>query len=175
MVTRALFSGRRIFLFLLVGLVLASPARGQTPPPDADLDGVADAVDECDDTPSGDLIDAAGCSLCPCEETPDGDTWASHEAYVRCVRIEAKRMRAAKRLTRKGKRAAVKRARRATCGNEEMTRCCVYPDDYDADAESVTGECRIMSVDACFDLGDRADAEDTGPGSCNPNPCVYVF
>jgi hypothetical protein len=32
-----------------------------------------------------------------------------------------------------------------------------------------------MTVDECFDLGDRLDAEDTGAGSCNPNPCVYVF
>ena len=175
MVSRALLSGRVLVVVLLLGLLVVAPARGQTPPLDEDLDGVADDVDECEETPPGDLIDATGCSLCPCEESVDEEPWASHDAYVRCVKVEAKRMRAARLLTRKAKRAAMKRARRSTCGNEVLTRCCVYPEDYDVDAESVTGECRVMSVDACFDLGDRADAEDTGPGSCNPNPCVYVF
>jgi hypothetical protein len=175
MISRARFSGRRLVLSLLVGLLLAAAARGQTPPPfDFDLDGVADDVDECEETPPGDLIDATGCSLCPCEETFDEEPWESHDAYVQCVMGEAKRMRKARLLTRKAKRAAVKRARRSTCGNEVMTRCCVYP-DYAPDAESVTGSCRIMTVDECFDLGDRLDAEDTGAGSCNPNPCVYVF
>jgi len=32
------------------------------PPPDADRDGVADAADQCPDTPSGDQVDSRGCS-----------------------------------------------------------------------------------------------------------------
>lgn len=163
-------------LSFFVGLALVAPVRAQSEPADdLDQDGVMDDVDECEDTPLGDLIDAVGCSRCPCDESLDEEPWASHESYVACVVTEAKHMRRAHELTRKQKRQAVKRAKRSTCGTEELTRCCVYPDDYDPDAESITGDCRIMTADECFALGDRADAEDEGSGSCNPNPCVYVF
>ena len=173
--SRGLRSGRLFALSFVVGLVLVAPVWAQSEPaPDSDMDGVMDDLDQCDDTPLGDLVDAAGCSLCPCDESVDAEPWPSHKRYVACVVGVAKHMRAAHQLTRKQKRAAVKRARRSTCGTEQLTRCCVYP-DYDPDAESVVGDCRIMTADACFDLGDRVDAEDEGSGSCTPNPCVYVF
>jgi len=166
-------SGRLLALFFIAGLVLVAPARGQSEPTDdLDQDGVTDEVDDCDDTPLGDLVDAAGCSLCPCDESVDAEPWTSHQSYVACVITEAKRMRAARQLTRKQKRAAVKRAKHSTCGIEQLTRCCVYP-DYADDADTVVGDCRIMTADECFDLGDRVDAEDEGSGSCNPNPCVF--
>jgi hypothetical protein len=171
--SRGLRSGRLLALSFLVGLVLVAPVRAQSEPPDDfDQDGVTDDLDDCDETPLGDLVDAAGCSLCPCDETLDAEPWPSHQSYVECVIAEAKRMRAARQLTRKQKKAAVKRAKRSTCGTEELTRCCVYP-DYDVDADSVVGDCRIMTPDECFALGDRVDAEDEGSGSCNPNPCVF--
>jgi hypothetical protein len=34
---------------------------------DADGDGVADASDQCADTPAGDLVGDTGCSVCPCD------------------------------------------------------------------------------------------------------------
>ncbi len=172
--TRAFRSSCLLALSFVLGLVLVGPAGAQTTADDFDLDGVADDLDECEETPLGDLIDPAGCSLCPCDESIDEEPWESHQSYVQCVITEAKRMRAARLLTRKVKKAAVRRARRSTCGTEQLTRCCVYPDD-DVDAESVVGDCRIMTADECFALGDRADAEDEGSGSCNPNPCVVVF
>jgi hypothetical protein len=56
---------------------------GQVDEGDADQDGVDDCIDECDNTPAGDIINAQGCSvadLCPCE-----NAWKNHGAYVNCV------------------------------------------------------------------------------------------
>ena len=133
---------------------------------DTDGDGVVDSLDQCDDTPPGDIVDADGCSVCPCDETADGDSWTSHRDYVQCVAAEARtRVQSGAAHTR-DMRAAVKRARRSTCGNPALTRCCVYTDD-NADL----GSCRMMRPDACDALSDRVDAEDEGSGSCVPNPC----
>ncbi|HJQ84745.1 MAG TPA: hypothetical protein VKA21_11745 [Candidatus Binatia bacterium] len=131
---------------------------------DADEDTVADELDVCDETPTGDLVDADGCSVCPCD---DGG-WTSHRSYVRCVAGEARRRVLAGRAERRPMHAAVRIARRSTCGRAEMTRCCVYASE-DADV----GVCRIMRVADCDALGDRAEADDEGTGSCVPNPCVY--
>src|SRR5205814_8843506 len=122
----------------------------------------------CDDTPPGDLVDADGCSICPCETTADGDDWGSHRDYVRCV-VDATRSRVQiGALRAREMRATVKRARRSTCGNAELTRCCVYTDE-DADV----GSCRMMRPDACDAFSDRMDAEVEGSGSCVLNPCEF--
>jgi hypothetical protein len=154
-------------------LLLAGSARAQAVGGDADGDGVADAIDQCPDTPAGDLVDATGCSVCPCDGPTDGATWTSHQDYVVCVVTAAKARRASGQLTRAKARAAMRQAKRATCGAADLTRCCVFPPDSDADV--VVGSCKVMSVDKCSQLeGDPdLDDEDYGPGSCQPNPCSY--
>jgi hypothetical protein len=160
------------FAVLLV-LALAPPAAGQAEPADEDQDGVADAVDQCAETPPGDLVDPLGCSICPCDETAAGDAWASHRAYVDCVVAAARAQQAAGTLRRKQVRAAIRRAKKATCGNEELTRCCVYALDGDFD-DAVRGRCRFLRPDDCDALDEQVDwAEDIGGGSCTPNPCVF--
>ena len=55
-----------------------------TPGPDADGDGIADVVDQCPDSPAGELVQWNGCTVaqsCPCE-----GTWANNGAYNACVR-----------------------------------------------------------------------------------------
>jgi hypothetical protein len=62
---------------------LISGTRSNTPPRDADHDGVPDETDRCPNTPTGTVVNAQGCSiaqLCPC----DGP-WQNHAEYVRCV------------------------------------------------------------------------------------------
>lgn len=57
---------------LRVGLVMALGDKASPPPPpDADGDGVADASDECPDTPAGAKVDTKGCPL-PLDSDGDG-------------------------------------------------------------------------------------------------------
>ncbi len=158
-------------LWVLAG---ATPVAGQTAA-DADGDGVADAADQCTDTPAGDLVDDAGCSVCPCDAPVDGDAWTSHDAYVACVTTAVKARRAAHTMSRKEMRSEIRRARKATCGNEALTRCCIYA-HLDENAEVNVGQCRIMTPDACDGLTNRSDldwVEDVDVGSCTPNPCLF--
>ncbi|MFN8544350.1 MAG: hypothetical protein U0807_09085 [Candidatus Binatia bacterium] len=119
------------------------------------------------------MVDDDGCGVgdtCPCDGTIDGDAWGTHGAYVQCVRGVAKAMRSRGVHSKRTLRVVVKRARRSTCGNDALTRCCVWA-NLDADAPGV---CRTMRADACAAFADRADiddAEDIGAGSCDPNPC----
>lgn len=140
---------------------------------DSDADGVVDSADECPDTPAGTLIDERGCSVCPCETTAAGAAWASRREYIACVKAEAKRQRAAGLLRKKEMRAAIRAARRSTCADQQLTRCCVY-----ADIDTDVGQCRLMTAEACDALDDRlfesdGAADDEGGGSCLPNPCVF--
>ena len=166
----------RLLLFPLafaMTLALAPAQSAHTQALDGDLDGVDDTVDQCLDTPAADLVDDSGCSVCPCEASLDATPWPSHKAYVNCVVGAAHRMRSTRELTRKEMKSAVRRARRSTCGDGEMTRCCVYP-SLDSDADVIVGRCRLTTVDACDQLTiDLDNAEDAGPGSCMPNPCVF--
>jgi hypothetical protein len=160
-------------LAMLFSLVFAWAAAGQTPDVDDDLDGVMDSADLCLDTPPGDLVGADGCSLCPCEGSADGNAWTSHRDYVACVGTTAKQMKLAHLITRKEMKAAVKAAKRSSCGSATVTRCCVYTDLF-GDAEVVEGRCRLISEDACLELDAQVDlAEDIGAGSCLPNPCLF--
>src|SRR6059036_2135454 len=68
---------------------------------DFDEDGVLDQLDQCPDTPAGDLVDSEGCSYCPCEGAYDGSAWPSHQEYVDCTTKAAHRMRTDHQLTRK--------------------------------------------------------------------------
>ena len=159
----------RLALLLALLLAAAAPCAAVEPSADdADGDGVADAADACPDTPAGDLVDQGGCSVCPCDSAVDGTAWDSHGAYFRCVVQEARQRLQDHAATKRAMRAAVRAARRSTCGSSTLTRCCVYADDA-ADV----GACKMMSPDACDRLSDQVDAEDEGSGSCLPNPCVF--
>ena len=158
---------------VLCALAAAAPAAAQVA--DEDGDGVADEVDQCTETPAGDFVDPTGCSVCPCDETAAGDPWASHDDYVACVAAEAKSRRADHILKKHAMKLAIQRARKATCGNEALTRCCIYA-HLDDDAEVTVGQCKVMTPDACDALSDRDDldyVEDADAGSCTPNPCLF--
>ncbi len=140
---------------------------------DDDQDGVADDVDACLDTPHADLVDATGCSVCPCDAQADDSEWSSHEQYLACVASEAKQLRRDKQINRKRARAAIKASRKSSCGNAELTRCCIYPDNAD-ELDTVVGQCRLMTPDDCDALSETHDfVEDADTGSCLPNPCTF--
>jgi hypothetical protein len=154
----------RWLLAAALALVLVPGVRAQMA--DDDGDGVDDAVDECIDTPPGDMVDAAGCSVCDCDGTAAGAAWASHAAYLRCVVHEAKARHAAGRLARRAYRAQLRHARASTCGNDALTRCCVHRTD------GAAGHCRIVGWAACdADTLHVFDASDEDSGSCLPSPC----
>jgi len=55
---------------------------------DADGDGVADSLDQCPGTPTGEIVDAEGCSidqLAPCSGPASGGRWKNHGQYVSTV------------------------------------------------------------------------------------------
>jgi len=164
-VTRLLRIGTVAFVLLVAGA--RAGAVVHTGGPDADGDGVLDAVDACPDTPAGDLVDAQGCSVCPCDATAGGAAWTSHRAYLACVTVAARSRLHAHRMRLRDMRRAILQARVSTCGTVTLTRCCVY-----RDPDSDTGSCRMMTPDACDALDDQVDTDDLGPGSCMPNPCV---
>ncbi len=131
-----------------------------TLPADGDGDGVPDGADACGDTPSGELIGADGCSLCPCAGL-DGMPWPTRRAYLDCVRRAVKQRVRAGLLGPSGARAATKRARLATCGRP-LTRCCVTPRGRGG------VRCRLVAPARCLAPGGR----DVGAGSCVPVPCA---
>lgn len=157
----------------LSAVMLARPVLAGTIE-DLDEDGIADDLDTCLDTPPADLVDADGCSVCPCEGPSDGqESWSTRQEYQRCVAEEVRARKRAGLLTRKEARAAIKNARKASCGDVALTRCCIYPSDQD-DAETIVGQCKVTTVDHCDQLSDQLDwAEDADPGSCLPNPCIF--
>jgi len=166
-----------ITFVLLIGTIVAStgarPVAAQDAADDGDADGIVDIADECLDTPAAALIDDRGCSVCPCDATAAGAVWSSRQEYIACVKAEAKRRRAAGLMRAKQMRTAIRAARRSTCADQQLTRCCVYA-DFDTDV----GQCRLMTADACDALDERlfeidGAAEDEGGGSCLPNPCVF--
>jgi hypothetical protein len=161
-------SGMHLRLVMLgfAALLACAPCARAQDLTDEDLDGVPDEVDECLDTPVGDFIDALGCSVCDCEATAAGDSWASRQAYFRCVLAEGKARKEAGRLTSKELRAVLKRARASSCGDEDLTRCCVWK------AENGEGRCRVMAWDKCdYEILHAYDAVDWDVGSCLPDPC----
>jgi len=155
----------RWLLALLLALALVPGARAAAV--DDDVDGVDDTIDECIDTPPGDFVDAVGCSVCDCDFDANGDDWASRGAYQRCVIKEAKARKADGRITKRAFREAIKRARNASCGNPDLTRCCVWTTEETAEAR-----CKVVDWERCDpDSLGVFDAEDVDVGSCLPNPC----
>jgi hypothetical protein len=86
---------------------------------DVDGDGVLEAADACADTPSGEVVNADGCSvsqLCPCEHPAGGGTWKNHGAYVACVSHAGSDFVEAGLLTEEEKDALVSAAGQSSCG-----------------------------------------------------------
>jgi len=141
---------------------------------DGDGDGVADSDDQCPETASGDLVDAQGCGLsdaCPCEGTVDLEPWGSHTTYVLCVKAAGKTMVRSRTHTRREVRRAVRLAKRSTCGNDNLTRCCVYTSN---DAGDSFTQCMQVTVDRCdaYAADPNVDlADDIGPGLCDATAC----
>ena len=148
----------------------SSTSSSSTAPPagDADGDGVLDAADACPATPIGDLVDAAGCSICPCDAMRDGTPWPSRFAYLRCVRGEHRKRVRAGLSTRAATRALTRQLRLSTCGSADLTRCCAY-----AKAGAVSGDCRVVRSARCAANLQRAlSVSDVGPGVCAADACA---
>jgi len=126
-----------------------------------DGDGIPGALDACPGTPPGELVAADGCSVCPCGGDPTLGVWPSRASYLRCVRAEVVRRRTAG-LDAAAGRAALRHARRSTCGRPLLTRCCI---------PAAGGRCRLVPASHCDWLARPGRAADAGPGSCVPDPC----
>jgi hypothetical protein len=139
---------------------------------DDDHDGVADEIDDCTDTPEAEIVGSDGCSVCACAGPDENSAWASRDAYLGCVLNAARERKRAHTMSRKAARAAVKAARKSSCGDQALTRCCIYPADSEEDV--VEGACRVVTVERCDEMSEQLEwAEDADPGSCLPNPCVF--
>ena len=140
---------------------------------DSDGDGVPDNLDQCPDTPPGDLVDANGCSFCPCDQQADGSDWTNHTQYVLCLSTASRNLTHEHKMTSRGRKALLKVARAASCGNPALTRCCIYV-HLDPNSDTNVGTCKVMTPDKCDALNQKVDdAEDDGSGSCLPNPCTF--
>jgi hypothetical protein len=89
------------------------------------------------------------------------------------VKAEARRRKDAGLLPSRQLRAAIRAARRSTCADPQLIRCCVYA-DFAADV----GHCRLVSAAACDALDAQlferdGAADDEGSGGCLLNPCVF--
>ncbi len=122
---------------------------------DVDGDGVSDDVDQCRDTPAGDLVGADGCSVCPCDAP-----WPTRLDYLHCVRAELQARRDAGDLSFIDARDTYVHARDSTCGSPGTTRCCLPVDDGSG------GRCVVVATGDC-----TAPEIDIGTGSCSPRPC----
>jgi hypothetical protein len=154
----------RFTLAMTVALALAGavPAAAQTLA-DTDRDGVADLVDLCPATPTGDFVTAEGCSVCPCEAA-----WPTHQAYVDCVTAEAYRLFNLKLISRTRRSQAISAAKNSTCGTPYI-RCCAWRKLV----YGSMGSCTVMDPARCsyYVLGKWAEIR--GTGSCVPNPCTW--
>jgi|GEM_PF-6880557 len=82
--------------------------------PDSDGDGVRDIDDLCQETPSGAIVDAHGCSidqLCPCE-----GTWRNHGEYLVAVGHATADFLRDGVITKAQRNEILKQAARSNCG-----------------------------------------------------------
>ncbi len=108
-----------------------SELRGQIRPIDSDQDGVPDYLDECPNTPAGEVVDAEGCSieqLCPCEAS-----WKNHIAYVKCVKMVTAHFKRAGLITEVQERTLFKEAKSSGCGSKKGPGGAEDNDDNDND------------------------------------------
>ena len=158
-----------LLALMLVGLTTGT-ARGYWVG-DEDIDGVIDGVDQCPGTPildviyqTSDIQHAPGCSVCPCTAA-----WASHDAYVSCVNIEANRRVLNGTMSTDQRTAVMQHAQNSTCGNPTVTRCCAWKS-----IKTGTGACSIVPAGQCTAQFVKARVmQDRGSGSCYYNPCNW--
>jgi outer membrane protein OmpA-like peptidoglycan-associated protein len=121
---------------------------------DKDGDGVPDAVDECKDTPTGDKVDAKGCTIKDsdgdgvlddvdqCKDTPAGD------------KVDAKGCSLPKDADGDGVTDDVDQCKDTPAGDKVDAKGCSLPKDADGDGV-------MDDVDQCKDTpaGDKVDAK----------------
>jgi hypothetical protein len=81
---------------------------------DCDGDGVPNNLDQCPNTPMGEVVNAHGCGisqLCPCEQG-----WRNHNEYVQCVRTNATQFLLAGLISESRRNQIVQVARDSSCG-----------------------------------------------------------
>lgn len=86
---------------------------------DSDLDGIGDACDTCPDTVLGAPVLSNGCSveqICPCAGPRPGELWADQRSYVTCVARVLKILVGAGEITRDQARQISQAAVRSGCG-----------------------------------------------------------
>jgi len=88
---------------------------------DADGDGVPDSLDQCPDTPAGEVVNAQGCSidqLVPCSGPASGGTWRSHGKYVSRIARVSKMFVNAGLISAMERAQIVSAAARSGCGKK---------------------------------------------------------
>lgn len=88
---------------------------------DSDGDRVTDDVDECPNTPLGDVVDEHGCSiaqLLPCEGPRTGGLWKNHGKYVNAIASEVERFLVQGRITQREAEAMIEAAAKSDCGKK---------------------------------------------------------
>jgi hypothetical protein len=86
---------------------------------DQDADGVPDSLDQCPDTPAGDIVNAQGCSieqLVPCAGPASGGTWKNHGQYVSSIAHAAQDFVTQGLISGQEKGQIVSAAARSNCG-----------------------------------------------------------
>ncbi len=105
---------------------------------DCDNDGVPNNLDQCPNTPEGEVVNVHGCSiaqLCPCDQT-----WRNHNEYVQCVTSTAQDFVNAGLITASRKEQIVDAARHSTCGRRRPR--LVMPQQVEASIKA--GGCHLL-------------------------------
>jgi hypothetical protein len=87
--------------------------------PDSDRDGILEDSDVCSGTPSGEIVNADGCSisqLVPCAATKTGDPWKSHGRYLSATRDATRDFLDAGLISELQRKAILKAAIHSDCG-----------------------------------------------------------
>jgi len=92
---------------------------------DTDGDGIPDRVDECPDTPPGQVVNAQGCSLD--QLSPCGGSWANHGDYVGSVLDHAWAFYRAGLITVSERQSVIREAAQSDCGKAKSFTLQIQP------------------------------------------------
>ena len=90
------------------------------PIPDSDGDGVLDPADQCPGTPSGEVVDAHGCSIE--QRVPCDGPWRNHGEYVSAIVRTSRAFASAGLITARQQREMIIAAARSDCGKPGKPR-----------------------------------------------------